>query len=77
MTALAGAQSCGEVIRDTCRERPVRMLLLARNGTPAVYRVGDLLSQLLYDGYSFRDQTLSGRTIGSNQQSEPLSWISI
>lgn len=61
MTALAGAQSCGDVIQHACRGRAVRRLS----------------SYLLYDGYSFRDQTLSGRTIGSNKQFEPMSWISI
>ena len=43
-----------------------RLLLLAGVVAVAAYAVGDLLSGLLYDGYSFRDQAISELTaIGS------------
>jgi hypothetical protein len=76
MTALAGARSCGDVIQHACWARAVRrLLLLAGIGTVAVYGVG-ISSYLLYDGFSFRDQAISGRIIASNRQLEPLPWIS-
>jgi hypothetical protein len=53
-----------------------RLLLLVGIGTVAVYRVGNLLSRLLYDGFSFRDQAISGGTIASKGRLEPLPWIS-
>jgi hypothetical protein len=37
----------------------------------------EISSYLLYDGFSFRDQAISGRIIASNRQFEPLPWISI
>jgi hypothetical protein len=77
MTALASAQSCGEVIQHTCRGRAVRrLLLLVGIETVAVYGVGDLLSRLLYDGFSVRDQAISGGIIAPHRQLEPLPWIS-
>jgi hypothetical protein len=77
MTALAGAHSCDGVKHQTCCERALkRLMLLVGIGTVAVYRVGNLLSRLLYDGFSFRDQAISGGTIASKGRLEPLPWIS-
>jgi hypothetical membrane protein len=40
-------------------QRAVRALLAASVAAVVVYGVGDLVSGLLYDGYSFRDQAIS------------------
>jgi hypothetical protein len=77
MTAVAGAQSYGEVIPRTCRRRAVsRLVLLGGIATVAVYGAGNLLSSLLCDGYSFRDRAISDGTIVSHRQLEPLPWKS-
>ena len=60
MTALSSAESCGEVIQSEWRGRAARRWLLrAGIGAAAVYAAGDLLSGLLYNGYSFADQAIS------------------
>jgi hypothetical protein len=60
MTALSSAESCGEVIQRAWERRTARKWLLrAGIGAGAVYAAGDLLSGLLYDGYSFADQAIS------------------
>ena len=77
MTALAGAQSCGEVIPRTCPGRAVsRRLLLGGIAAVAVYGAGHLLFHLLYDGYSLRDRAICAGTIASDRQLEPLPWKS-
>jgi hypothetical protein len=40
-------------------QRAVKVLLVAAVAAVVVYGVGDLVSGLLYDGYSFRDQAIS------------------
>jgi hypothetical protein len=73
VTALAGAQSYGEVIPRTCPGRAVsRLLLLGGIAAVAVYGAGNRFSGLVYDGYSFRDRSISGDTIASRRQLEPL-----
>jgi hypothetical protein len=43
-------------------QRAVKALLAAAVAAVVVYAVGDLISGLLYDGYSFRDQAISELT---------------
>ena len=76
MRALAGPHSSGEVMQRTCRGSAAWRQLPAGIGTVAVYRVGDLLFGLPYDGYGLRDQASSGGTIASGRQLEPLPWTS-
>lgn len=60
MKELAGADSCGEVMACAWRSRMARMaLLIAGIVAVGVYGLGDLLSGLLYEGYSFKDQAIS------------------
>jgi hypothetical membrane protein len=60
MTTMTSAKSCGEVISRAWRRRKIRRALLAAGiAAPAVYVVGDLLSGLLYKGYSFKGQAIS------------------
>ena len=77
MAALAGAQSYGDVIPRTRREHAVSRLLLPGGiAAVAVYSAGHLLSRLLCDGYSHRHQAISGGTIASPRQLQPLPWRS-
>jgi Protein of unknown function (DUF998) len=52
--------SCGDVISRWWRGRTVKKsLLLAGVAAVVVYAMGDVLSGLLYDGYSYLDQAIS------------------
>ena len=60
MSALSSVDSRGEVIqRASPGRRRRKWLLIAGIGAVGVYAVGDLLSGLLYEGYSFKDQAIS------------------
>lgn len=60
MIAVSSAESCGAVISRWWRRRTVKLALIwAAVAAVVVYVVGDVLSGLLYDGYSFRDQAIS------------------
>jgi hypothetical membrane protein len=60
MTTAVNAESCGEVMSRAWRGRTAtRALLVAGIVASGVYVVGDLLSGLLYKGYSFTDQAIS------------------
>jgi hypothetical membrane protein len=60
MKELATADSCGEVMSRAWRSRTARKaLLVAGIVAVGVYALGDLLSGLLYEGYSFKDQAIS------------------
>jgi hypothetical protein len=60
MADLMDEPSCGDVISGCWRSRnATKLLLLAGVGAVAVYAVGDVLSGLLYDGYSWADQAIS------------------
>jgi hypothetical membrane protein len=57
------ADSCGDVMACACRSRTAtKALLVAGIATVGVYGLGDLLSGLLYDGYSSKDQWISELT---------------
>ena len=63
MKELASADSCGEVMARAWRSRTAgKALLVAGIAAVGVYAVGDLLSGLLYEGYSFKDQVISELT---------------
>jgi hypothetical protein len=54
------ADSCGEVVSGWWRSpRTTKLLLFAAIPSVVVYVIGDILSGLLYDGYSFIDQAVS------------------
>jgi len=60
MNAVPSAGSYGDVIARWWRGRTVKKsLLLAGVAAVVMYAVGDVLSGLLYDGYSFQDQAIS------------------
>jgi len=60
MNVVSSADSCGDVISRWWRGRTVKKsLLLAAVAAVVVYAIGDVLSGLLYDGYSYRDQAIS------------------
>ena len=60
MDALAQAESCGEVMSSWWRGSAAKkVLLMAGIAAVVVYNAGDVLSGLLYDGYSFRNQAIS------------------
>jgi hypothetical membrane protein len=60
MKELTSADSCGEVLSRGWRSDPAKKALLAAGIVAVgVYGLGDLLSGLLYDGYSFKDQAIS------------------
>jgi hypothetical membrane protein len=60
VTTMVSARSWGEVISRAWRRRTVKRALLAAGiAAPAVYVVGDVLSGLLYQGYSFKGQAIS------------------
>ena len=63
MRELASADSCGDVMLGAWRSRTAGKALLAAGiAAVGVYAVGDLLSGLLYEGYSFKDQVISELT---------------
>jgi hypothetical membrane protein len=63
MKELASADSCGDVMLGGWRSRTAgKALLVAGIAAVGVYAVGDLLSGLLYEGYSFKDQVISELT---------------
>ena len=63
MKELASADSCGDVMARAWRSRTAtKALLVAGIAAVGVYAVGDLLSGLLYEGYSFKDQVISELT---------------
>jgi hypothetical protein len=56
-------ESCGDVISRAWRGRTVtRTLLIGGIVGAGLYAVGDLISGLVYDGYSFKDQAISELT---------------
>lgn len=60
MDALTQTESRGEVTSRTWRGLPAnRVLLMAGIAAVVVYAVGDVLSGVLYNGYSFRNQAIS------------------
>jgi hypothetical membrane protein len=60
MTAVSSAGSCGDVIHRWWRGRTAKKtLLLAGVAAVVVYAIGDVLSGLLYHGYSYIDQAIS------------------
>jgi hypothetical protein len=79
MTALSSVGPRGEVIEHPWPGRQLRTwLLLAGIGAVGVYAVGDLLSGLLYDGYSFKDQAISELSAyGSPVRPLALTWITL
>jgi hypothetical membrane protein len=57
---VAYDESCGEVISSWWQGRAAtKALLWAGIAAVVLYVIGDLVSGLLYDGYSFRDQAVS------------------
>jgi uncharacterized membrane protein len=63
MKELASADSCGDAMAGAWRSRTAtKALLVAGIVAVGVYAVGDLLSGLLYEGYSFKDQWISELT---------------
>jgi hypothetical protein len=57
------AKSCGKVLSRAWRGRTaIKLLLIAGAAAAGVYVVGDILSGLLYEGYSFKDQWISELT---------------
>jgi hypothetical protein len=63
MKEVASAESCGDVMLRAWRSGTARKALLVAGITAVgVYAVGDLLSGLLYEGYSFKDQVISELT---------------
>jgi hypothetical membrane protein len=62
-SAATELESCGDVISRAWRGRKVtRTLLIGGIVGAGLYAVGDLISGLVYDGYSFRDQAISELT---------------
>ena len=60
MDAPAHDESSGEAIPRSRRESAAnKFLLMAGIAAVAVYTIGDVLSGLLYNGYSFRNQAIS------------------
>jgi hypothetical membrane protein len=60
MKELASADSCVDVMERAWRSRTARKaLLVAGIVAVGVYGLGDLLSGLLYEGYSFKDHWIS------------------
>jgi hypothetical protein len=79
MTAPSSVATSPEVIQPARPwSRPRRWLLLAGIGAVGVYAVGDLLSGLLYDGYSFQDQAISELSAyGSPVRPLAVTWITL
>ena len=60
MVDLLNETSRDETTSDWWRSRTAtKLLLLAGVGAVLVYAIGDVLSGLLYDGYSWADQAIS------------------
>ena len=60
MDGLASTDSCGDAISHWWRGPAAnKVLLMAGVAAVVVYAVGDVLSGLLYDGYSHTDQAIS------------------
>jgi hypothetical membrane protein len=63
MKEATTVDSCGDVMARVWRSRmATKALLVAGIATVGVYVLGDLLSGLLYEGYSYRDQVISELT---------------
>jgi hypothetical membrane protein len=63
MNELASVDSSGSMVAAAWRSRTAgKALLVAGTAAVGVYAVGDLLSGLLYEGYSFKDQVISELT---------------
>lgn len=63
MATAISAKSCGEVMSRAWRGRTARKaLLVAGIAAAAVYVAGDVVSGVLYEGYSFKDQWISELT---------------
>lgn len=62
-SADANSDSCGEVISRGWQSRSAtKAMLLAAIAATALYALGDLVSGLIYDGYSWTDQVISELT---------------
>ena len=60
MPAVQDVDSSGEVASDRMQHRrTTKLLLFAAIPAAVVYGVGDVVSGLRYDGYSFKDQAIS------------------
>lgn len=59
MTENVRAESCSEVISNWWQGRTKNVLLIAGIASVVVYGLGDLVSGLLYEGYSYRDHAIS------------------
>ena len=60
MNTVSSADSCGDIISRWWRGRAAnKILLLAGVAAVVVYALGDFLSGLLYDGYSYLNQAIS------------------
>jgi hypothetical membrane protein len=58
--AAMQAGSCGETVSGWWRSpRTTKLLVLAAIPAVVVYGIGDVISGLLYNGYSFKDQAIS------------------
>jgi hypothetical protein len=79
MAAPTGAGSRAAVIQRAGHGRTTRRLLLwAGIAAVVVYAVGDLVSGLVYDGYSFRDQAISELSAdGSPVRPLAVTWIGL
>jgi hypothetical protein len=79
MAASTGAGSRTEVVQRAGHGRRTRRLLLwAGIAAVVVYAAGDLVSGLLYDGYSFRDQAISELSAyGSPVRPLAVTWIGV
>jgi len=68
-----------QAVQRTCHGQKLRDLLVV-SGIAAVivYAIGDLVSGLLYDGYSFRDQAISELSAyGSPVRPLAVTWIAL
>ncbi|WP_067860602.1 DUF998 domain-containing protein [Nocardia shimofusensis] len=79
MPTPVGAESSDEVVQRAWRGEATRQpLLLAGIAAVVVYVVGDLVSGVLYDGYSFRDQAISELSAyGSPVRPLAVTWIAL
>jgi hypothetical protein len=60
MSAVRTIDSCGAVISRWWRSRAAKKALVSAAIVAVVlYVLGDVLSGLMYDGYSYRDQAIS------------------
>jgi hypothetical protein len=79
MSALSGVESSGGIIRRAWHGKRMQMWLLSAGiGAVGIYAAGDLLSGLLYEGYSFKDQAISELSAyGSAVRPLAVTWIAM